>query len=116
MNREQKRDFIRKASKNGMGKKAAKVFADSIGSVHSEPQDIQDGDKVIINVDLVKGRKNYESMSTKYKDFVESVGDTVFTARQERKNLISLEESPQWLFWSGDLIIVNEEDSKVTTE
>ena len=48
MNREQKRDFIRKASKNGMGKKAAKVFADSIGSVHSEPQDIQDGDKVII--------------------------------------------------------------------
>ena len=52
----------------------------------------------------------------KYKDFIESAGDTVFTARQERKNLISLEESPQWLFWSGDLIIVNNEDSKVTTE
>ena len=99
-----------------MGKKLAGAFADSIGSVYSEPQDIQDGDRVIINIDLVKGRKNYESMSTKYKNFVESAGDTVFTARQERQNLISLEESPQWLFWSGDLIIVNDKDSKVTTK
>lgn len=105
MNREQKRNFVKKATKKGMDKKLAKTFAESVGSIHSDPQDIEEGTKVKINIDLVKSRKNYANMSEKYKEFVESSTDQVFTAHIERRNLISFVEEPKWLFWSGDLLV-----------
>ncbi len=107
MNREQKRNFVKKATKKGMDKKLAKTFAESVGSIHSDSQDIEEGMKVKINLDLVKSRKNYANMSEKYKEFVESSADQVFTAHIERRNLISFVEEPKWLFWSGDLVIQN---------
>lgn len=105
MNREQKRNFVKRAAKKGMDKKLAKTFAESIGSFHSDPQDIEEGAKVKINLDLIKSRKNYENMSEKYKEFVESSADQVFTAHVEKRNLVSFVEEPKWLFWSGDLLV-----------
>lgn len=67
-------------------------------------QEFQENDKVCINVKAITSRKNYDKMLPAYQQFVESVGDTVFTAHVESKHLISLKEEPKWLFLDMDLI------------
>lgn len=79
---------------------------------HSDPQEIYDGDKVKMNIELVKGRRSYPEMNEKYKEFVDNNGEKVFTARVEGKNMVSFVEEPRWLFWSGDLIKISEEEDE----
>lgn len=114
MNREQKRALAKRAQKNGMKRELAKTFAEIASGTgeHTKPQAFEEGDRVRINVDAVKARKNYERMSPMYKEFVDAAGDTVFTAHVERANMISLAEEPKWLFWSGDLIKVDDEEEQ----
>lgn len=112
MNREQKRAFVKKAKKRGVSDDAAKAYAEIIsnGAGQTTPkQDIAEDEKVKLNIETIKTRQNYERMSNKYKEFVDSNADTVFTAHVERPTLISLKEEPKWLFWCGDLIKVKEE-------
>lgn len=107
MNREQKRAFIRDARKRGIKKETAEAFirAREIGlSKPSPPQHIKEGEPVILNVENIQARVNYNKMSDGYKSFVESSEGKIFTAHVERENLISLIEEPKWIFWSGDLI------------
>lgn len=47
-------------------------------------------------------------MAEAYKSFVEDNESVVFTAHVEKPNMISFLEEPRWLFWSGDLDIVEE--------
>lgn len=112
MNREQKRALARKAQKNGMSKELAKTYAEIAGGTgeHTASQVFEEGDRIQLNIEAIKSRKNYERMSPLYKQFVEEAGDTVFTAHKEHKDLISLTEEPRWLFWSGDLIKAGEEE------
>ena len=115
MNREQRRSLAKRAQKDGMSKELAKTFAEIASGTgeHTKPQTFEDGNKVRLNLEAITSRKNYERMSPLYKEFVESAGDTVYTAHVERGNLISLVEEPKWLFWSGDLIKVTDEDNEV---
>ena len=111
MNREQKRAFVKKAKKRGTSEKAAKAYAEIISSgsgTPTPPQEIVEGEKIKLDIDKIKERKNYEIMSDEYKEFVDKNTDTVFTAHVERPTLISLNEEPKWLFWCGDLIKVKE--------
>lgn len=116
MNREQKRAFVKKAQKKGVSKKTAEAYAEIMdmgdGKV-IEPQDIQEGEKVKLNSEIIKARRNYENMSDKYKSFIEANADKVFTAHLERPTLISFVEEPSWLFYSGDLIKVEGDDNSV---
>lgn len=117
MNREQRRKIEQSARKRGLPKEQALAFAEvmenaaiirreGVGNT-SPAQEIPDGAKVKLNLELIKSRKNYERMSPKYKEFIEA--DTAepkeYTAHVESSNLISLVEEPKWLFWSGDLIV-----------
>lgn len=106
MNREQRRALAKRAQKHGMSKELAKTYAEIASGTgeHTKAQAFEEGDKIRLNVEAIKARKNYERMSPMYKEFVEAAGDTVFTAHVERANMISLAEEPKWLFWSGDLI------------
>ena len=107
MNREQKRAFIRDARKRGIKKETAEAFirARELGlNKPNPPQHINDGDKVMLDVEKIHERGNYEKMSRDYKEFVERSRGKVMTAHVERQNLISMVEEPRWLFWSGDLI------------
>lgn len=109
MNRAGKRTLVKKVKKAGINKEEAEklVFIVNEGSgTPSPPQEIVEGDKVRLNVELIKSRKNYSRMAERYKEFVESSEDTVFTAHVERENMISVVEQPRWLFWSGDLVKV----------
>ena len=112
MNREQKRNFVKKAKKRGVNADEAKAYAEIISGGAGTPtpsQDITEGEKVRLNLENIKARKNYKIMSEKYKEFVETNAETVFTAHVERPTLISLSEEPRWLFWCGDLIKVEDE-------
>lgn len=111
MNRSQKRAFVKNARKNGMEKHKAEAFVEIMNGTgeHTEPQEIEEGEKVWLNIEAIKARKNYAHMSPMYKEFIEKSEGVVFTAHieQGKKTLISLIEEPKWLFWSGDLVRVN---------
>ena len=112
MNRQQRRAFVKKAKSKGISKNAAEAYLaikEAGLDKLSFPKQFQEGDKVKLDVEKIKGRKDYEKMNPKYKEFVESNVDTVFTAHLERETLISLKEQPEWLFWSGSLIKVKGE-------
>lgn len=111
MNREQKRAFVKKAKKRGTSEKAAKAYAEIISSGSGKPappQEIQEGEKIKLDIDKLRARKNYEIMNDEYKKFVDENAETIFTAHVEKTTLISLHEEPRWLFWCGDLIKVKE--------
>lgn len=112
MNRQQKRAFVKKAQSKGISKDAAKAYLairEAGLDKLSLPKQFQEGDKIKLDVEKIKRRKDYERLNPRYKEFVESNADTVFTAHLERETLISLKEQPEWLFWSGSLIKVKEE-------
>lgn len=113
MNREQKRAFVKRAKKKGVGTEAAKAYAEIISNGSGKPtppQDIVEGEKIKLNLKNITSRANYDNMSDKYKIFVNENENTIFTAHVEKPNLISFAEEPKWLFWSGDLIKVSEEE------
>lgn len=113
MNREEKRKFVKQARKKGISKNAAEAYlaAKEAGlDKLSLPKQFNEGDKVKLDVEKIKARKDYENMNPRYKEFVETNPDTVFTVHLERETLISLAEQPEWLFWSGSLIKVKDDN------
>ena len=118
MNREQRRALAKRAQKHGMSKELAKTDAEIASGTgeHTKPQAFEEGDKIRLNIEAIKARKNYDRMSPMYKKFVEVAGDTVFTAHIERADMISLAEEPKWLFWSGDLIKVSESELEAVAD
>lgn len=107
MNHEQRRAFIHYAKMRGVKASDARAYADIIrnGFTQNTPaKEWEEGQKVKLDVEAIKARKNYSLMNKHYREFVESNPDTVFTAHIERPNMISLSENPQWIFWSGDLL------------
>lgn len=106
MNREQRRALAKKARRAGMTKVKAEAFAKIASGTgeHTPRQDLNEGDKVRLNIEAIKAMKNYEIMSPLYKEFVENAGDTIYTVHLEKEVLVSLTEEPKWLFWCGDLI------------
>lgn len=116
MNREQRRALIKKAVKKGVPSERAKKIieiAEHGAGEHTDVQEIKTGDKVKLNVDAVKARKHYDAMLQTYRDFVEANADTVFTAVVENSRLVHMEEEPKWLFWCGDLILVERSAAEV---
>lgn len=119
MNRQQRRAFVKKAQSKGISRNAAEayiVIKEAGLDKLSLPKQFREGDKVKLDVEKIKRRKDYGKMNPKYKEFVESNADTVFTAHLERETLISLKEQPEWLFWSGSLIKVKEDTDGEQTE
>ena len=126
MNREQKRTLEKRLRKKGVTKDRAQELvkvmndADFIrqngSGVPNPPQKFNEGDKVMMDVERIKARVNYERMSDAYKQFVSEHAGEVFTAHIERENLISFTEEPRWLFWSGDLVAAPSTDDGQSEE
>lgn len=66
---------------------------------------IKEGDKVRLNVEKIKLRKDYPRMQKRYQKFVDDNKDTVFTVHYEKENsdCVTFVEDNTWLFWNGDL-------------
>lgn len=119
MNREQKRAFVENAQKKEIPKKQAEnllKIADATGNTYTPLQAVNTGDRVTLKVDALKSKKNYDIMNPAYKDFVEKSEGVVYTAVRGGTELIHLEEAPKWLFWCGDLDVIEAaaEDLPVT--
>ena len=111
MNREQKRAFVKKAKKRGATTREAKAYAEVVGSGVGQnlpAQEILEDEQIRLNVEAIRNRKNYNQMNPLYREFVDANVDIIFTAHVEHKDMISLKEQPRWLFWSGDLIKIEE--------
>lgn len=109
MNREQRRAMKRKH------KDIRAEFADKLNGMAEEIDNpLRDGDRVRLNVDRITGRSDYAYTQKSYQDFVESSREKIFTVRLYRKRedgfsaLAELVDVPNWIFWHGDLIRVEE--------
>ena len=112
-NRAERRRFVKEARKQGYSRGAAEAYlAVKEMSDISEaiPPMFEDGDKVTVNVEQVKKRKDYDEKSEAYKETIEEVADKVFEVKRVKGNLYSLEGLDGWIFWGGDLIRLNERD------
>ncbi len=69
----------------------------------------QPGDKVMLNLDSITRRPDYNKLLPAYKEFCEKNAGRIFTVEYGgRKNpsivcLAEDESTPKWLFWVGDL-------------
>ena len=106
MNRSQRRQFVKRARKEGFSRGAAEAYlaVKEMGDVADKaPKMFKDGEKVRINIEKIKKRKDYEDKSEKYKKVIEEEGEKVFEVKNLRGNLYSLDGLDGWLFWGGDL-------------
>lgn len=79
-----------------------------------------EGDKVKLNVAKIKSHPSWEGYDKEYKAFVENHDGIVFTVeydknKTDRPNLICLKEDTsrqRWMFWDGDLYVLDERDGK----
>ena len=114
MNRDQKKTLERAYRKFGKSKSEAKKLSQQMYDIDkirlagtgdkTPPQKFQEDDKFMLDIELIKSRKNYERMNDAYKQFVADNDGKILTAHVEHGGLISAKEEPRWLFWSGDLI------------
>lgn len=115
MNREQRRNFVQKAKRAGVEERVAKTTMDivmnGVGTFSPPNPDIKTGDIVQIDIEKVTARKNYDKMATAYKEFVMSSAGKLFHAVDEGHNTLHVEEDPRWLFWSGDIIKISQEEA-----
>ncbi len=81
-----------------------------IDSEFSE-KEFKEDDKVLINTDQILNRSTMGKLSKPYLRFIRENNGKVFTVHLEKNGLISLKEHPEWLFWSGDLYLA-EDDSE----
>ena len=113
MNRRQKRNFLKIAKSKGVDTQIAELYL-RLKDKGVEFNDISDGDKVKLNIQVIQSHSDYNKLSEKYKRFVVENENTIFTVQLDSRggnlnNVVSLkEDSTGWLFWTGDLIKVNE--------
>lgn len=117
MNRQERRSLEKRVRKNGATANDAKAYVQTLSNADairtlgagapSPPKKFEEGDKVLLNIERIKARQNYDKMAESYKEFVNASSGKVFTVHVERGNMISLAEEPKWLFWSGDLDAVS---------
>ena len=110
LNREKRRKFAKEAKAKGIPKEYIDAYLTMLESKGDQDL-IKDDMKVMVNVERVMAGKNYASMNDRYKEFISQCEGKVFTAHVEDNGLVSLKESPEWLFWEGDLIKRKEGDS-----
>ena len=103
MNREKRRKFAKEARKKGIPDEYIDAYLTMLSSkeIHD---DIKEDEKVMVNVERVVSSKNYATMNDRYNPPPPPREGQVFTAHIEDSGLISLKESPEWLFWEGDLL------------
>lgn len=76
---------------------------------------IKDGDKVQLNLDVIKRHQGYEKRLPAYRRFCEENAGKIFTVVYDtnlRQSVVYLAEDttePKWLFWIGDLKKVSQQ-------
>ena len=90
------------------------------GSLPKFKERLLEGDKVRLNVAKMKSRSEYNNLQRAYRDFVESNANITFTVEYDthgknKPNVVCLKEDKRevkWLFWDGDLLVLDGRDGK----
>lgn len=115
MSREQKRKAIKMAKKKGIPKSIVELYF-NIKLHGSPPQQFNEGDKVKLDIEAIKKHSDYSKLTERYRNFVNDHVDDIFTivcdkGRQNTNTLVCLAEDPdKWLFWTGNLKLVERGD------
>ena len=118
MNRAQKRKFKQQIKK---ARKFSPNLNLSINNAHKMVDrtdlSISEGTKVKFNIQKMKKHPDWEKLTQDYRDFVEQNSDKIFTVEYDEQYQyeplwVCLAEDPapiKWLFYIGDLQVVEEE-------
>lgn len=129
VNRKQKRIAEKAFKSKGKSKEELNAMIDVINKMNML-KDVEnlpklkecllEGDKIKLNVAKIKSHPSWEGYQKEYKDFVENSDDAIFTVeydekRKDKPNMVCLKEDTsrqKWLFWDGDLFVLDEKDGK----
>jgi hypothetical protein len=116
MNREQRR-------KLNLSPKESAVLTDLINMSKVKKaldnwKPIPEGTKVKLNIERIKADVNYDRLTDQYKTWIKENQDKTFTVEYDAKHkdnpqLLCLKENVepvQWLFWEGDLIVLEDKE------
>lgn len=113
INREEKRKYIKTLRAKGISKEDAELYLNYKQKTESIIS-IPEGTKVNLDLEQIKSQPDYERHPEKYKNWVEANEDNVFTVEYDegkKVNPVTVclkedESQPKWLFWIGDLKVV----------
>ena len=79
-----------------------------------------EGDKVKLNADKIRNHPDWDKLQEAYREFIISNVDTVFSVKYDenypdKPNMVRLEDETElynWLFWDGDLYVLDENDGQ----
>lgn len=117
MNREQGRAAKKALARRGVSSELADIII-RMKRHGSAPQELNDGDRVRLNISAIRRHPDYERLSEKYRSFIEDHAAYIFTVKKDNGvgadgSVWMLAEDPNgWLFWSGDLVKVREDDKE----
>lgn len=128
MNREDRRKLTKKLKGKGVSEKSIAQYIElqKLKDNQLSNEEFLEGQKVVLNYEQITGHKDYiknknstESHVIRYHEFVESHKDQVMTVSYDKdherhKYLVTLVEDEsediyKFLWWTGDLIKINEE-------
>lgn len=118
MNREQKRKFKKQLKKAKNSSMNLRLPINKVStSVNREGLSIPEGTRVKFNIQKMKLHPEWKTLAQEYREFVEQNVNKVFTVEYDEQYpyeplWICLAEDPnpiKWLFYIGDLQVVEEE-------
>jgi len=113
MNREQKRKYIKELKSKGFTKE--QIDAILLYKKYADVNNyIPEGTKVKLNYNEIKNQPDYPKLTEKFRNWIEDNKDKVYTVEYKKNKrgkplFVTLKEDtsdPKWLFWVGDLIVV----------
>ena len=80
MNREERRNTVKKLQKKGLKRETAETIVERMDfAEHHFSRDVWEGEKVKLNYDRITHYKDWKILRQEYRDFVTTNKDTVFT-------------------------------------
>lgn len=115
INREQKRKYTQKLKAKGFNKQDIDLFL-RYKELSKTSDVLPEGINVKLDIDNIKSHPDYEKLTEKYRNWVEENKDKTFTVEYDynkKSNPITVclkedESDPKWLFWVGDLKVVED--------
>jgi len=125
LNREQKREMIRRLRKQGLTKASAETCIIRMENKTENLPFSFEGEKVKIDFARIVSYPDWNELKENYRNWITEHKDEVFTVqfdpKRKEKNtndvntIVQLEEDttePKWLFWAGDLIPEKDQPNK----
>lgn len=113
MNREQKRKTIKSFIAKGYTAKQAENFL-AIKALENAKKFLKEGDKVKLNISQITSHPDWKAKRAQFKEWVQNHRDMVLTVEYDKNHtknpaIVCVREDetdPKWLFWEGDLDVV----------